>query len=160
MIPGTNLTYEQLMTAFMPRPIQSEAQYWQTQAHIDALLDKEDLTTDEQDYLTMLGLVIERYEDDNEPDFELRGAALIKALLEEQGLRQHDLVPIFKTDSIVSAVLNGKRSLTVEHINKLAAFFNLPHDLFFEPLVQSPKPSDQSTSLSAKYSHHISSLAG
>ncbi len=159
MIPGTNLTYEQLMTAFMPRPIQSEAQYWETQAHIDDLVDKNDLTADEQDYLTLLGLVIERYEDDNEPDFELRGVALIKALVEEQGLRQRDLVPIFKTDSIVSAVLNGKRSLTVEHINKLAAFFNLPHDLFFEPLVESSKVPDRSTSSPAKYSHHLSSLA-
>ncbi len=145
MIPGTNLTYEQLMTEFVPRPINSEAQYWETQSRIDALVDKGDLTPDEQDYLTMLGLVIARYEDDNEPDFELRGVALIKALLQEQGLRQRDLVPIFKTDSIVSAVLNGKRSLTVEHINKLAAFFNLPHDLFFEPLVstefQQPMPN-------------------
>ena len=137
MIPGTNLTYEQLMTAFAARPIHSEAQYWETQAQIDTLLDKGDLTADEQDYLTMLGLIIERYEDRNEPDFELRGVALIKALLQEQGLRQRDLVPIFKTDSIVSAVLNGKRSLTVEHINKLAAFFNLPHELFFEPHVES-----------------------
>lgn len=159
MIPGTNLTYEQLMTAFMPRPIQSEAQYWETQAGIDALLDKDDLTPDEQDYLTLLGLVIERYEDDNEPDFELRGVALIKALIEEQGLRQRDLVPVFKTDSIVSAVLNGKRSLTAEHINKLAAFFNLPHDLFFEPLVESSKTPDRSTNLPAKYPHHLSSFA-
>jgi hypothetical protein len=49
-----------------------------------------------------------------------------------------DLVPIFKTRSIVSAVLAGKRQLTVEHINRLAAFFNLPHELFFEPLKPEP----------------------
>lgn len=91
MISGTNLTYEQLMTAFMPRPIQSEAQFWETQARIDVLLDKDDLTLDEQDYLTMLGLVIERYEDDNEPDFELRGAALIKALNEEHRMNNLQL---------------------------------------------------------------------
>jgi antitoxin component HigA of HigAB toxin-antitoxin module len=30
--------------------------------------------------------------------------------------------------------LNGKRPLTAEHINKLAATFRLPHELFFEPL--------------------------
>jgi len=45
-------------------------------------------------------------------------------------------VPIFKTKSIVSAVLNGKRQLTTEHIDKLAAFFRLPHGLFFEQGVE------------------------
>ena len=33
----------------------------------------------------------------------------------ELGLQQKDLVPIFKTESIVSAILNGKRKFTVEH---------------------------------------------
>jgi HTH-type transcriptional regulator/antitoxin HigA len=50
------------------------------------------------------------------------------------GLKQLDLVPIFKTKSIVSAILNGNRQLTVEHINRLAAFFKVPHELFFERL--------------------------
>jgi HTH-type transcriptional regulator/antitoxin HigA len=103
-------------------------------AQIDDLIDKGDLTQDEQDYLTALGMMVERYEEEREPDMELRGIALIRALMEEQGLRQRDLVkPVFKTDSIASAVLHGKRRLTVEHIDKLAQYFQLPHALFFEP---------------------------
>lgn len=141
MTNGSNLTYRELMNNFLPRPIQSDKDYWATQQEIDRLLDKnEALTESEQDYLTLLGMLIERYDSDNETDMELRGVALIKALLDERGLRQRDLVSIFKTDSIVSAVLNGHRRLTVEHINKLAQFFNLPHELFFEPLVQNEKP--------------------
>jgi HTH-type transcriptional regulator/antitoxin HigA len=129
---GSNLTYEQLITTFMPRPIRSDEDYRVIQTWVDALVDKEALTRDEQDYLTVLGLLVEQYEDEVEPDIELRGVVLIKALLAEQGLRHRDLVPIFKTDSIVSAVLNGKRQLTAEHIDKLAHFFQLPHELFFE----------------------------
>lgn len=136
---GSNIiTYTQLITNFPPRPITNDEQYWATQDRIDALLDKGHLTADEQDYLTALGLMVERYESDHEPDITLRGIRLIRALMEEQGLKQRDMVaPIFKTDSIVSAVLNGKRQLTVEHINKLAAFFDLPHAWFFEPLNES-----------------------
>ena len=135
---GTNIiTYAQLIANFPPRPITNDEQYWATQDRIDALLDKARLTADEQDYLSALGMMVERYESDHEPDITLRGIRLIRALMEEQGLKQRDLVaPIFKTDSIVSAVLNGKRQLTVEHINKLAAFFNLPHAWFFEPLAE------------------------
>lgn len=135
MTPGINLTYAQLIAIFPPRPIATDEQYWETQARIDELLDKVDLTPDEFDYLTALGMMIERYEDAHEPDIELRGVALIRALMDEQGLRQRDLVrPVFKTDSIASAILNGKRQLTTEHIAKLAQFFHLPHELFFAPL--------------------------
>jgi HTH-type transcriptional regulator/antitoxin HigA len=135
---GSNiLTYAQLIANFPPRPITNDEQYWATQDRIDALLDKAHLTTDEQDYLTALGMMVERYESEHEPDITLRGVRLIRAMMEEQGLKQRDLVvPIFKTDSIASAVLNGKRQLTVEHINKLAAFFSLPHAWFFEPLIE------------------------
>jgi len=137
MTLGINLTYTQLIAIFPPRPIASDEQYWETQARIDELLDKGNLTPDESDYLTALGMMIERYEDEHEPDIELRGVALIRALMDEQGLRQRDLVaPVFKTDSIASAVLNGKRRLTTEHIDRLAQFFQLPHGLFFEPLTE------------------------
>ena len=133
MTLGINPTYEQLLAGFPPRPITSDDQYWETVTRIDELIDKGLLSSDEQDYLSVLGMLVERYEGEHEPDIELRGIALIRALMEEQGLRQRDLVnPIFKTDSIASSVLNGKRRLTVEHIDKLAHYFQLPHTLFFE----------------------------
>lgn len=112
-----------------------------TIASINQLIDKGDLTPDEQDYLTLLGTLVAAYEDEHYPDetFELRGVALVKALLQEEQLQQNDLLPIFKTKSIASAVLNGKRRLTVEHIDGLAAYFHLPHELFFE-MKHKPKP--------------------
>lgn len=126
-------SYRELVQEFPPRPIRTEEQYRAAQERIDALLDREELTQEEQEYLTMPGMLVEAYEAsiEDEEDYELRGVELIKTLLEEHGLRQKDLVDIFKTESIVSAVLNGHRSLTVEHIDKLSQRFNLPADLFF-----------------------------
>lgn len=77
-------------------------------------------------------MLIERYDEENEVYPTLRGVALIRALLNQSGLKQKELLPIFKTESIVSAVLNGYRKLTVEHIEGLATFFQLPYYLFFE----------------------------
>jgi HTH-type transcriptional regulator/antitoxin HigA len=137
MIPGTvNPTYKELLNEFVPRPIKSTADYLEIQDEVDRLLDKGDLSPDEQDYLDLLGALIMDYEErtEDEADYELRGVELIKGLMELHDLKQKDLVPIFKTKSIVSAVLNGKRQLTIEHINKLSAFFHVPHGLFFEPL--------------------------
>lgn len=129
-------TYRELLNEFVPRPIKSTADYFAIQGEVDRLLDKGDLSPDEQDYLDLLGTLIMDYEErtEDESDYELRGIELIKGLMELHDLKQKDLVPIFKTRSIVSAVLNGKRQLTIEHINKLNAFFHVPHGLFFEPL--------------------------
>jgi HTH-type transcriptional regulator / antitoxin HigA len=132
MTLGFELTYEQLLVGFAPRPIRGEEAYEAVLGQIEPLLAKAKRSQDEEDYLTLLSLLIEQYEAATEPDMELRGVALIKGLMKEMGLRQRDLVPIFKTDSIVSAVLNGHRQLTAEHIDHLAAFFELPHHLFFE----------------------------
>ncbi|VAW31562.1 hypothetical protein MNBD_CHLOROFLEXI01-1754 [hydrothermal vent metagenome] len=133
MTIGTNLTYEQLVTDYPPRPIMSKEQFWQTQARIDNLIDKEFLSADEEDYLDALGMMIATYEAQHEPDIALRGVALIRTLMAENNLRQRDLVKsVFKTDSIASTVLNGKRRLTVEHINQLARYFMIPHEYFFE----------------------------
>ena len=131
MIPGTDATYMELIQAVPPRPIKNEVEYAAVQARVDALVDKGELTADEGDYLGLLGMLIERYEAEHDPMPELRGVTLVKALMVEGNLRQRDLVPIFKTESITSAVLNGHRQLTAEHIDRLAHFFDLPHALFF-----------------------------
>jgi HTH-type transcriptional regulator/antitoxin HigA len=132
------LNYQELLLAFVPRPIVTEAEYEATVAEMNALIDKGDLTPDEQEFLTLLGTLVMVYEDEHLPDkaFELRGIELIKGLMELHNLKQKDLIAIFKTKSIASEVLSGKRPLTVTHINHLAAFFHLPHELFFEPLEQ------------------------
>jgi HTH-type transcriptional regulator/antitoxin HigA len=50
--------------------------------------------------------------------------------MEENGLTQADLVPLFGTPSVVSEVLSGKRGLALGHIRKLAAHFGVPAEIF------------------------------
>ncbi|MBD1933032.1 helix-turn-helix domain-containing protein [Trichocoleus sp. FACHB-69] len=130
--PGTRSTseYMSLLKAFPPRPIATEEDFIATQQVIDSLIDRGNLTPDEQDYLNVLGSLVHDYEELHHPLPTLQGIELIKALMVELNLRQKDLVPIFKTESIVSAVLNGKRQLTVEHIQKLADFFHISPAVF------------------------------
>ena len=66
------LTYNQLLMGYPPLPIKSDEQFWGTQDRIDALIDKGELTEAEQDYLSVLGMLIERYESDNEPNITPR----------------------------------------------------------------------------------------
>jgi HTH-type transcriptional regulator/antitoxin HigA len=125
--------YIELLKAFPPRPIASEEEFVATQEVIDSLIDRGKLTPDEQDYLNVLGTLVYEYEQLHyEPIPDIQGVELIEALLTEFDLRQKDLVPIFKTESIVCAVLNGQRQLTVNHIRKLADFFHISPAAFFE----------------------------
>ena len=101
------------------------------QAVIDSLIDRGELTHDEQDYLNVLGTLVYEYEQAQEPIPDIYGVELLKVLIEEHDLRQKDLVPIFKTESIVSAVLKGQRNLTVHHIQGLAEFFHISPAAFF-----------------------------
>ncbi|MEG4007816.1 transcriptional regulator [Microcoleus sp. Pol11C1] len=72
-------------------------------------MDKGELTSDERDYLNVLGTLVYEYEQTLEPIPDIYGIELLKALIEEFSLRQKDLVPIFKTESIVSDILHEKR---------------------------------------------------
>ncbi|GET44361.1 helix-turn-helix domain-containing protein [Microseira wollei] len=134
MIGGTGSTSAdiELLKTFPPRPINSEEELLATQKVIDSLIDRNELTPDEQDYLNVLGTLVYEYEQKHETIPDIFGVELLQALIDEFDLRQKDLVPIFKTESIVSAVLNGQRQLTVEHIRKLADFFQISPAAFFE----------------------------
>jgi HTH-type transcriptional regulator / antitoxin HigA len=126
-----NTSYTNLLISFPPRPIKSEEDFEKTQDIVDKLLDKGKLTPEEEDYLFVLGMLILEYEEHLDLVPDIYGVELLKVLMEETNLKQKDLVPIFKTESIVSDVLKGKRKLTVEHIQKLGEFFKVSPAVFF-----------------------------
>lgn len=123
--------YIELLQKFPPRPITSELDFKTTQIIVNQLLDKSELTLEEEDYLDVLGTLISEYEKEEDIIPDIYGIELLKALIEERNLKQKDLVPIFKTESIISDILNGKRQLTTRHIQELAEFFNLSPAVFF-----------------------------
>jgi len=50
--------------------------------------------------------------------------------MEDRGLRQRDLIPVFGSSSVASNVLKGTRSISKAHARKLAGFFHVPAGLF------------------------------
>lgn len=130
MITTESNSYIDLLRKFPPRPIKSEADLLATQEIIDALLDSNELSPEKQDYLNVLGILVHEYEEKYVAVPDLSGVELLRALIVELGLKQKDLVPIFKTESIASAILNGHRKFTVEHIEKLAELFNVSPSVF------------------------------
>lgn len=131
MVTDESNRYIELLQEFSPHPIKSEAELLEVQEVIDALIDSGEITSEEQDYINVLGILVHEYEERNVLIPDLSGVELLKALIDEFGFKQKDLVPIFKTESIVSAILNGKRKLNIEHIEKLSDLFNVSPSTFF-----------------------------
>jgi HTH-type transcriptional regulator / antitoxin HigA len=125
--------YIELVTTFPPRPITNEIELIATQHRVNFILDKGKLTQDDRDYLKVLGTLIYDYEEKYEPMPILSGVELLKALLEESNLQPKDLVSICENESIVLEILNGKRQLTENQIQELAAFFQIPPTSFISP---------------------------
>lgn len=49
----------------------------------------------------------------------------------EHKLLQKDMLHIFKSEAIISKVINGKRPLNVRHIEELSKFFHVSPAVFF-----------------------------
>lgn len=131
-MPGSSaLAYRELIAAFPPRPIHGERDLRQVEQRIEALLTKPHLSPAEQDYLDLLSTMVHAWEREHEMIPRVSGLEVIKYLMAERGLRNRDLTPIFRTESIVSEVLSRKRSLQAAHIQKLADYFNVSPEVFF-----------------------------
>ena len=76
------------------------------------------------EYLDTLGTLIHAYEERRYPAPSVKGADVLRYLMDEHGLLQSDL-PEVGSQGVVSEILNGKRELNVRQIRNLAIRFNV-----------------------------------
>jgi len=124
--------YAELLAQTLPRVIHSEEE---NEHFLKLLLELEhrsdEWTPAESKLAELLTLLIEEFEEKN---YQLKAASPIDVLVElmdVNNLKQRDLVGIFATESIVSEILSGKRSLTVDHIKRLSERFHVSPEVFF-----------------------------
>jgi HTH-type transcriptional regulator / antitoxin HigA len=86
----------------------------------------------EEEYVELLSLLIEAYEEERYPIRDASPVEVIKELMVANDLRQKDLVRIFGSESMVSLVLNGRRPLAVEHIQGLSRRFKVSPAAFIK----------------------------
>jgi HTH-type transcriptional regulator / antitoxin HigA len=86
--------------------------------------------TPEDDELGILILLIKDYEDKHYPMPELDPLEVIKIKMQEMGLKNKDLEPLIGTKGHVSAVLSGKREITLKMAQKLKNYFKIPAEVF------------------------------
>jgi HTH-type transcriptional regulator/antitoxin HigA len=125
-------TYRELLVNEEPHPIKTEAEAAEIQKRIDELIDKGTLSDAEEEYLALLGTLIMGWEEGRYEVPDLTVPEILHSLLEDNGLRQIDLVgSVFSSKGVVSEILSGKRSVTYDHVAKLAQFFHVSPAVFY-----------------------------
>ena len=112
------------------KPIKNEEDYSQTLSYIENLMNAKP-NTPQMDELEVLTTLVEAYE---EQHYKIEAPDPIEAIkfrMEQEGLKQKDLVAIVGSKSRVSEILNKKRKLTIEMIRNLHTQLNIPIESLF-----------------------------
>ena len=110
------------------RPIKTEEQYREALKRVDSLIDAQPNTA-EFELLEVLSILVDDYENKHYAIEPLDPIEAIKYEMEEQGLKQKDLIPYFGSKEMVSQVLNRKRPLTLRMIKSLYRNFGISADV-------------------------------
>ena len=109
------------------KPIRSEKDYDLTLKRVESLMDAK-FGSDDFDELEILTTLVENYEAKHYAIDTPDPIEAIKFRMEQEGLRQKDLVVIFGNKVRVSEILNKKRRLTLDMIRNINQDLDIPFE--------------------------------
>ena len=112
------------------KPIKTEQDYTNTLSQIESLMDAKPNTL-QMDELEVLTTLVEAYEEQHYMMESPDPIEAIKFRMEQEGLKQKDLITIVGSKSRVSEILNKKRKLTIEMIRNLHNQLHIPIESLF-----------------------------
>ena len=115
-----------------PHVLRNTREYKAAVAEIDQLLDADPKRgTTAYDRLEFLSVLVEAYEDKQDPIDERQGSpqSVVAFMLEQQGKSRGDLAPLMGGKARVPEFFSGKRRLSVEQIRALRDELGIPADL-------------------------------
>jgi len=126
-----DVAYGKLLARALPRVIKTEEENERMVAELEKLDTRgRPLTPEEENLAELMTLLVRQFEESRYPLGHAEPLEALRILMEDRGLRQRDLIPLFGSSSVVSDVLNGKRSISKAHARKLAESFHVPASLF------------------------------
>ncbi len=124
-----------LVTKMPPRAIADEVDYDSALEVVDRLMAAGKLTKGQKLYLETWVQLVQAYEAQHHAvdTSDISGIDSLRHLLEQNGMNASDLARLLGVHpSMGSKILNGERSLTVDHLRKLSARFHVSPELFMD----------------------------
>ena len=113
------------------KPIKTKKGYQNALGRLELIFDAKKGSS-EGDELEILGILIEKYEDENFPIGFPDPIEAIKFRMEQMGYNQTDLANVVGLKSRASEILNKKRKLTLEMIRLLHTSLNIPTEVLIQ----------------------------
>src|SRR3954469_6749596 len=113
--------YGKLLAKELPIRIETEEENNRMLLEAEKLIDRGDRRTPEED--TLLDLLVHLIQQFERDFYHLGGATpheILRELMAARGLKQSDLLPVFKSKGVASEVINGKRSISKAQAKALA----------------------------------------
>jgi len=124
------IEYGRLCGEIIPKAIETDEEFDRLVAQMEALDFKENPSPEEEALSATLAVLIQDYDDKHRELPKTSPDHMIRYLMEQRGLKQADLLPVFGSRSVASDVINGKREPSKAHIRKLAEFFHVSPAVF------------------------------
>jgi HTH-type transcriptional regulator/antitoxin HigA len=123
--------YARVLARVLPRVIATGDEHERILGEVEKLMDKGERRTAEEDtVLDLMVQLIKNYEAEHHSLPDPSPHEMLVYLMEQRGLKQADLVPIFKSRGYVSDVINRKRAISKNHARQLGEFFQVSPSLF------------------------------
>jgi HTH-type transcriptional regulator/antitoxin HigA len=123
--------YAALLANALPAVIKTEEENERMLALAEQLIDKGERRTPEEDQLfELVTRLIEDFEEEHYPIPDAPPHRVLRFLMEQNDLRQSDLLPIFGSRGYVSDVVNGKRAISKAHARSLGDMFHVSPEVF------------------------------
>ena len=113
------------------KPIKNKEDYNQALERLEQIFDAKP-STNEGDELEILGILIEKYENENFPIELPDPIEAIKFRMEQLNYSQNDLAEVIGLKSRASEILNKKRKLSLEMIRKLSEKLHIPTEVLIQ----------------------------
>ncbi|MBD0285984.1 MAG: helix-turn-helix domain-containing protein [Flavisolibacter sp.] len=113
------------------KPIKTKKDYQAAMDRLEAIFDAKP-GTPEGDELELLGILIDKYEQEYYPIDYPDPIEAIKFRMEQLGYNQNDLAKVVGLKSRASEILNKKRKLTLEMIRRLHKTLKIPTDVLIQ----------------------------
>jgi HTH-type transcriptional regulator/antitoxin HigA len=113
------------------KPIKTKKDYQAAMNRLEAIFDAQP-GTPEGDELEVLGILIDKYEQEHYPIAYPDPIEAIKFRMEQMGYNQSDLAKVVGLKSRASEILNKKRKLTLDMIRQLHQALGIPTNVLIQ----------------------------
>jgi HTH-type transcriptional regulator / antitoxin HigA len=124
--------YGRLLAKAAPAVIKTEAENQRMLEKIEALMDKGERRSPEEDrLLELMAALVEDFEAKAYKVGDSSPNEVLAYMIEQRGMKQSELLPVLGcSKSFMSEMVSGRREISKANAKKLAAFFGKPVDLF------------------------------